>query len=401
MRVLIAMDSFKGNISGLEASEAVARGVRRGCPWADLKILPIADGGEGTVEAFVRSMRGRTVRGPFTGPLGRPVEAGWGLLPDRGAVVEIAAASGLPLIPLGQRDPLRTTSLGAGEQIRAALDAGCRFIVLGLGGSATNDGGMGILAALGARFLDAADGELTPCGGSLEKVERIDVSRLDPRLAETELLLACDVQNPLCGPSGAAAVYGPQKGATAETVQRLDAGLRRFAAAIERASGRSVLELPGGGAAGGAGAGLTGLLGAKLVRGVDLLAKVVRLDSEIRRADVIFTGEGRIDHQTAQGKVISGLATRARAAGVPLVALVGCVRGHIGPLMSMGLTAVFPITAGPCTTSQSFQRSREDLERTASQVIRIVRGVLRRQSGRRRPNRPAPKNDGRGDAEQR
>lgn len=384
MRVLIAMDSFKGNISGLEASEAVARGVRRGCPWADLKILPIADGGEGTVEAFVRAMRGRTVSGVFTGPLGRPVEAAWGLLPDRGAVVEIAAASGLPLVPLGQRDPRRTTSLGTGEQIRAALDAGCRFIVLGLGGSATNDGGMGILAALGVRFLDAAGRVLTPCGESLEQVERIDLSRLDPRLAETELMLACDVQNPFCGPNGAAAVYGPQKGATAEIVQRLDAGLRQFAAAIERASGRNVLDLPGGGAAGGVGGGLTGLLGAKLIRGVDLLARVVRLDSEIRRADVIFTGEGRIDHQTAQGKVISGLAARARAAGVPLIALVGCVRGHIGPLMTMGLTAVFPITAGPCTTSQSFQRSREDLERTASQVIRIVRGVLRRQSGRRR-----------------
>ena len=156
MRVLIAMDSFKGNISGLEASEAVARGVRRGCPWADLKILPIADGGEGTVEAFVRAMRGRTVSGVFTGPLGRPVQAAWGLLPDRGVVVEIAAASGLPLVPLGRRNPLHTTSLGTGEQIRAALDAGCRFIALGLGGSATNDGGMGILAALGARFLDAA-----------------------------------------------------------------------------------------------------------------------------------------------------------------------------------------------------------------------------------------------------
>lgn len=298
-------------------------------------------------------------------------------MPERGAVVEIAAASGLPLIPVGQRDPLRTTSLGTGEQIRAALDAGCRFIVLGLGGSATNDGGMGILAALGASFLDANGDKLPPCGESLERVENIDLSHLDPRLAETKLLLACDVQNPLCGPNGAAAVYGPQKGAGAEAVQRLDAGLRRFAAAVERTAGRDVLNLPGGGAAGGAGAGVAGLLGAKLVKGIDLLAKAVRLDSEIRRAGVIFTGEGRIDSQTVQGKVISGLAVRARAAGVPLIALVGCMRGHVGPLMSMGLTAVFPITSGPCTTSQSFQHSREDLERTASQVIRVIRSVLR------------------------
>lgn len=384
MKVLIAMDSFKGNLSGLEASQAVSAGVLRACPWAEVKIVPVADGGEGTVDAFVRSLRGTTVTGTVRGPLGDPVEAAWGLLPDGGAIIELAAASGLPLVPLELRNPLLTSSFGTGEQIRAALDAGARFIVLGLGGSATNDGGMGVMEALGARFLDENGAALPSCGASLERVSRIDMTGLDPRAREAEFLIACDVQNPLCGENGAAAVYAPQKGASPEMVAQLDAGLLHFAQVIERATGRSVLDMPGGGAAGGAGAGLTALLGAKLTRGIDVLAQVVGLDAEVRDADVIFTGEGRIDHQTVQGKVISGLAARARAAEVPLIAIVGCIRGHIGPLMSMGLTAVFPTASGPCTTAQSFQHSREDLERTASQIMRVMRGTLRHQAAKRR-----------------
>ena len=387
MRVLIAMDSFKGNLTGLEASQAVSAGVQRACPWADVRIVPIADGGEGTVDAFVHSLHGQTVKSTVRSPLGETIEAAWGLLPDGGAIVELAAASGLPLVPLESRDPLVTSSYGTGQQIRAALDAGARFIVLGLGGSATNDGGMGVMAALGARFLDESGAELAPVGASLERVDRIDLSGVDVRTHDADFLLACDVQNPLCGENGAAAVYAPQKGASPEDVARLDAGLRHFAAAVERATGKNVVSLPGGGAAGGAGAGLTAMLGARLTRGIDVLAQVVGLDEEIREADVIFTGEGRIDHQTAQGKVISGLAARARAAEVPLIAIVGCIRGHIGPLMSMGLTAVFPTAAGPCTTAQSFQHSREDLERTASQVMRVMRGAQRHQAAKRRKYR--------------
>ncbi len=390
MKILIAMDSFKGNISGLDASECVARGVRRACPWAEIKILPIADGGEGTVEAFVRSLGGELRSGSVRGPLGGDIRAVWGILPDGGAVIEAAAASGLPLVPLRQRDPLCTSTFGTGQQIRAALDAGCRSIVLGLGGSATNEGGMGILAALGAKFTDSSGEELPPVGASLGKIERIDLAGLDPRLRETEILLACDVQAPLCGPTGAAYLYGPQKGASHETILRLDAGLEHFARVVQKTTGRAVLDLPCGASAGGAAAGLTGLLGAKSARGIDLLAKAVRLDSEIPQADLIFTGEGRIDVQTTQGKVICGLASRAKAAGVPIVAIVGCIRGHIGPLMSMGLTAVFPTAAGPCTIAQSFQRTREDLERTASQVIRLMRGTLRKESSKRHRRAPNP-----------
>ena len=381
------MDSFKGNLTGLEASQAVSAGVLRACPWADVRVIPVADGGEGTVEAFVHALRGQKRTGTVTGPLGESVEAAWGMLPDGGAVIELAAASGLPLVPLERRDPLETSTFGTGEQISAALDAGCRYIVLGLGGSATNDGGMGVMCALGARFLDEDGMALAPLGKNLERVRTIDLSGVDPRTKEAEFMLACDVRSPLCGPEGAAAVFAPQKGASPEDVARLDAGLRNFAEAVERTTGRSVLTLPGGGAAGGAGAGLTGLLGAKLTRGIDMLAAVAGLDSEIEQADVIFTGEGRIDLQTSQGKVISGLAARAKAAEVPLIAIVGCIRGHIGPLMTMGLTAVFPTASGPCTTTQSFQHSREDLERTASQVMRVIRGTLRHQSAKRRKYR--------------
>jgi len=378
------MDSFKGNISGLEASQAVSAGVLRACPWAEVRVIPVADGGEGTVEAFVHAMGGQRQKGIVAGPLGEPVEASWGLLPEGGAVIELAAAAGLPLVPLERRDPLHTTTLGTGEQIRAALDAGCRFIVIGLGGSATNDGGMGAMCALGARFLDENGSEIEPYGRNLGRVADIDLSGLDPRVREAEFMLACDVRSPLCGPEGAAAVFAPQKGASPEAVAQLDEGLKNLAAVIQRVTGRDVLTIPGGGAAGGAGAGLTGLLGARLTRGIDMLAAVAGLDKEIEAADVIFTGEGRIDHQTAQGKVISGLAARARAAEVPLIAIVGCIRGHIGPLMSMGLTAIFPTASGPCTTVQSFQHSKEDLERTASQVMRVIRGTLRHQSAKRR-----------------
>lgn len=384
MRVLIVMDSFKGNLSSLEASEAVAKGVRRSCPWADIRILPIADGGEGTVDAFVRTLRGRLMEGEVRGPLGEAMDAAWGLMPDGSAVIELAAAAGLPLVPRGRRNPLHTSTYGTGQQIRAALDAGCRSIVLGLGGSATNDGGMGIASALGAKFTDASGTELPPTGNSLEQVAHIDLTGLDPRLAETDLILACDVQNPLCGPDGAAAVYGPQKGATQEIIARLDAGLKNFAGVLRAATGHDVLEIPGGGAAGGVGAGLTAMLNGKITRGIDMLAKIIHLDSEIQKADIIFTGEGRIDPQTAQGKVISGLATRARAAEVPLIAIVGSIRGHIGPILSLGLTAVFPTAPGPCSTAQSFQRSRADIERTASQVMRVVRGTLRHESAQKR-----------------
>lgn len=382
MRVLIIMDSFKGNISSLEASEAVARGVRRGCPWAEIRILPAADGGEGTVDAFVKALHGQIKSSIVSGPLGSPTTAVWGLMPDRSAVIELAAASGLPLVPRYQRNPERTSTFGTGQQVLSALDEGCPVIVIGLGGSATNDGGMGILSALGARFLDSAGRQLPPVGASLSRVEKIDLARLDPRLKKVKTVLACDVKNPLCGPEGAARVYGPQKGATSEIIARLDQGLAHFAGVIRRTTGRDVLRMSGGGAAGGAAAGLAGLTGARLVSGIELLSGILRLDEEIPRADVIFTGEGRIDSQTSQGKLISGLAARARAAGVPIVALVGSIRGPVAPLMSMGLTAVFSTAPGPCTTAQSFQSSREGLERTASQVTRVIRGTLRLQNRR-------------------
>lgn len=391
MKVLIAMDSFKGNLSSMEASEAVARGIRRGCPRVETRLLPIADGGDGTVEAFVTALHGQKKSGTVRDPLGNPVTAGWGLMPDKSAVIELAAASGLTLVPLHRRNPLRTSTFGTGQQILAALDEGCRTIVLGLGGSATNDGGMGILAALGARFLDSAGQELPPVGASLAHVQELDVSGLDPRLNSTEIVLACDVRNPLCGAQGAAMVYGRQKGASQKSAALLDAGLERFAGVIRRATGKDVLHMPGGGAAGGAAAGLAGLVNAAPVSGIELMVRVLNLDRELRRADAVFTGEGRIDSQTSQGKVIHGLAAHAKATGVPLIALVGCIRGPVAPLMSMGLTAVFATAPGPCTMSQSFQRSREDLERTASQVIRVIYASRCRRFSRAGAKRDTPR----------
>lgn len=378
MNILILMDSFKANITSLEAGEAVSRGVKLAYPHANVKILPIADGGEGTVDAFVHAMHGRKRTSQVRGPRGEHILATWGLLPNRQAVIELAAASGLPLIPYGQRKPFHTSTYGTGQQIREALDAGCRYILLGLGGSCTHDCGTGILSALGARFSDRRGKPVRPCAANLKRIEHIDLTHIDPRIEKTALMLACDVTNTLCGPEGAAAVFGPQKGAhNKDEIARLEEGSLHFAETVRRCTGQDILKLKGGASAGGVGAGLMGLAGARAGRGIDMLAEVMNLEHEIRQADFIFTGEGRIDSQTVKGKVICGLAGRAKAAGVPIVAIVGNIRGPVGPLMNMGLTAVFSTAPGPYTTVESFKHSRQDLERTASQVMRIVRDTLR------------------------
>lgn len=379
MKILIAMDSFKGNLTSLEAGEAVKRGVLRSCPDADIGLFPMADGGEGTVDAFVAALGGQTMKAQVTGPLGKPVEAAWGLLPDGSAVIELASASGLPLVPFEQRDPLKTTTTGTGELVKKALDQGCRHIFVGLGGSATNDGAIGLLTALGARFLDGANGTLVPTGASLEQVACIDLSCLDPRIGQCRLSVISDVTHRLCGDGGAAAVFGPQKGADADAVAKLDRGLKNLARIIEKTTGRSVLDLPGGAAAGGVGAGLAGLLNVTLEPGIDVVMALSGLDCAMTDADLLFTGEGRVDAQSIHGKVISGLAKRARLHGVPLVALVGALKGSPGPLLALGLTALFPIGSGPSTFRQACQRSPIDLERTASQVVRLMVRSQRRQ----------------------
>lgn len=369
MKIVVAPDSFKESLAAREVCSAIAAGLRRVWPDAVIDECPMADGGEGTVDALVAAVGGEFREAEVRGPLGRPVRARWGRLPDGTAVLEMAAASGLALVPPAERNPLRTSTFGTGQLIRAALDDGARRIVIGIGGSATNDGGIGCAQALGVRFLDS-DGTPLPdsaAGGDLERIARIDVSRADTRLYQTEVLVACDVDNPLCGPRGASAVFGPQKGATPECVARLDRGLSHLADLIERDLGLDVRSFSGAGAAGGLGAGLVAFCSASFRAGVQLVMDTVRLADRLRGARLVVTGEGRLDRQSAMGKVVAGVGRAARAAGVPSVALVGSL-GEGADEARDFLDAFFPIVDRPMTLEEAMARTAELLERTAAQV---------------------------------
>jgi len=320
VKVVVAPDSYKGSLSAVAVAEAIERGVRTVFPAAEVVKVPIADGGEGTVDALVVATSGRTMETTVHGPLGESVAARWGVLGGgTTAVIEMAAASGLPLVPPGKRDPRVTSTRGTGELLRAALDAGLRHLVIGIGGSATNDGGAGLARALGARFLDAAGRELPDGGAALARLARIELEGLDPRLGEATILVACDVDNPLTGPRGASAVYGPQKGATPSRVRELDAALARYGDIARAATGRDVAALPGAGAAGGLGAGLLYFTPAQLRPGVEIVLEITGFDARVRHADLVITGEGRTDFQTAMGKAPVGVAAAARRHGVPVI----------------------------------------------------------------------------------
>jgi glycerate kinase len=377
VRIIVAPDSFKGSVSAVDAAAAMARGVASVFPSAEVVQVPIADGGEGTVEALVTATGGRVEHRTVRGPLGEPVRARWGILGGGGAVIEMAAASGLPLVPPGRRDPRVTTTFGTGELILAALDAGLRKLVIGIGGSATNDGGTGMARALGARFLDAAGAELPEGGAALASLARIDLSGLDRRLQEAEILVACDVDNPLTGPRGASAVYGPQKGATPEMVQQLDVALARLASVARAATGRDVADLPGAGAAGGLGAGLLYFTPARLEPGVDIVLETTSFARVVEGAALVITGEGRTDFQTAMGKAPVGVASVARQRGVPVV----CLSGGLGPgadeVLAHGIDAVASIAPGALTLEESVARGAELLEAGAARVCRLVRVGMR------------------------
>ncbi|MGH2694502.1 MAG: glycerate kinase [Actinomycetota bacterium] len=326
MHVVIAPDSFKGSLPAHEVAEALASGFADEWPEAEVTTLPLSDGGDGFVDALVRARRGEIHSHTVTGPLGEPVDARFGYLPsDATAVVEMAQASGLHLLPPASRDPLRATSRGTGELMVAALDEGARSILVGIGGSATNDGGAGMATALGARLLDTSGEDVRPGGAALIDLARVDTEGLDPRLSEVEVLVASDVDNPLLGPRGASAVYGPQKGASPRDVTLLDGALARYADVIEDAFGTDLREEPGAGAAGGLGFGLMAFCGARLVSGIDLVLDTVGADDLFARADLIVTGEGRVDDQTLSGKVPHGVARRARAVGAPVIVVGGRV----------------------------------------------------------------------------
>jgi glycerate kinase len=371
MRVVVAPDKFKGSLTAPEAARALARGVAAALPDATIDAVPMADGGEGTVEALVAATGGSFREVEVTGPLGAAVRARFGML-GRGdtAVVEMAAASGLVLVPSERRDPMRTTTRGTGELILAALADGARRVIVGIGGSATNDGGAGLGQALGFRLLAADGRDVGPGGGALQFLERIDPRGRDPRLDGTEIAVACDVENPLCGPHGASAVYGPQKGASPSNVADLDRNLEHFARVVERDLGQAIRDIPGAGAAGGLGGGLLAFASGRLEPGISLVIRAVGLERRLDGADLCLTGEGAIDGSSAFGKTAVGVARLARSLGCPTIALAGSIGPGAEAVLDLGIDAYFSLCPGPIGLDDAMARGPLLLERAAEQAVR-------------------------------
>ena len=372
MRVVIAPQGFKGALSALQVSEAIYNGIRRVFPSMVTAIVPMADGGEGTMQALVDAIGGDMIPVEVTDPMGGRVMAHWGLLSDGvTAVIEMAVASGLSLVPPAKRNPLLATTYGTGGLIYSALEKGCRKFIIGIGGSATNDGGAGMAQALGVNLLDAKGASIAWGGAALAELEHVDITMIDQRLAGCDVLLACDVTNPLCGPQGASAVYGPQKGATPEMVTQLDAALAHYADVIKRDLGIDISSLPGAGAAGGLGAGLIAFLGAKVLPGVDVVIQATGLVEHLKGADLVFTGEGRIDSQTACGKTPVGVAQKAKEFGLPVIAIAGEIGDGYQAVYEQGIDAVFSIAPGPISFSQSIEMAEELIADVAERALRL------------------------------
>ena len=372
MRIVIAPDSFKGCLSASNVALAMSRGVQRVYPESVIDLIPMADGGEGTVAAILSSVGGETIEIDVADPLGRSIRAAYGLL-DNGetAIIEMAAASGLTLLGDEERNPRLTSTRGTGELIRDALDRGVKKILLGLGGSATNDGGAGLAAALGVKLLDAQGQELPPGGAALADLVKIDMSGLDPRLAKVRIEVACDVQNPLCGSEGASAVYGPQKGAKPEDIQVMDAALQNFGEHLSQLVGTNLLNLVGGGAAGGLGVGTVGFLGARLRPGSMMVLEAAKADEKIQQADLVLTGEGKTDFQTAYGKVPVGVAALARKYEVPVLVISGSVEGSPDLLADVGVASCFSVAEGPATIEEAYEKAVEQVERAVWRILTV------------------------------
>lgn len=371
-KILLVPDSFKGTLSSRQVCQVMAGQLRRFFPQAQVKSIPVADGGEGSVEAFLAAAGGERRTRTVTGPFGEPVEAFYGILGDgRTAVIEMAACAGLPLAE-GRFNPERATTYGVGELLLAAKEAGCTKAILGLGGSCTNDGGAGAAAALGAKFTRADGAAFIPTGGTLGEIAALDVSPVAQALQGMELTAMCDIDNPLYGEAGAAAVFAPQKGADAAMVARLDAGLRHLGQVSARCLGRDFSHLPGAGAAGGLGFGMAAFCGAQLRMGIDAVLDAVGFDSLLPGTDVVFTGEGKIDSQSARGKVVSGVAARCRKAGVPVVAVVGQIDQGFEEMYQQGLTAVFSINRAAQPFAESRFHAGENLALTMENIARLL-----------------------------
>lgn len=371
-KILLVPDSFKGTLSSRQVCQVMAGQLRRFFPQAQVKSIPVADGGEGSVEAFLAPAGGERRTRTVTGPFGEPVDAFYGILGDgRTAVIEMAACAGLPLAE-GRLNPERATTYGVGELLLAAKEAGCTKAILGLGGSCTNDGGAGAAAALGAKFTRADGTAFVPTGGTLGEIAALDVSPVAQALQGMELTAMCDIDNPLYGEAGAAAVFAPQKGADAAMVARLDAGLRHLGQVSARCLGRDFSHLPGAGAAGGLGFGMAAFCGAQLRMGIDAVLDAVGFDSLLPGTDVVFTGEGKIDSQSARGKVVSGVAARCRKAGVPVVAVVGQIGQGFEEMYQQGLTAVFSINRAAQPFAESRFHAGENLALTMENIARLL-----------------------------
>ncbi len=376
MKVLIAIDSFKGSLSSLKASEAITKGIKEVDPNMETVALPLADGGEGTVEALVAATNGSIITTTVTGPLGGSVEANYGILGNQNtAVIEVAEACGLPLVPISHRNPAITTTYGVGELISDAVNKGCRDFIIGLGGSATNDAGVGMLQALGYRFLDEDYQEIGYGGIELMKLRHIDSSKVRPDLKESSFRIACDVHNPLYGPNGAAYVFGPQKGASSEMVEELDQGLKHFAAIVHKETGINFQHIAGAGAAGGLGAAFAGFLNSNMQSGIDLVLQVIRLAEQLKDVDLVITGEGKLDGQTSMGKAPVGVAAKASEQGIPVIALAGGTTKEAEVLNTLGVTSYFSIVNGPVSLEEAMrpENAYYNLKTSASQLLRLIK----------------------------
>ena len=389
MNIIIAPDSFKGSLTAVAAADAIEQGIRAVLPAAELVRVPLADGGEGTAQALVDATGGSMVQQRVLGPLREVVDAFFGVLgDDTTGVVEMAAASGLALVPVEQRDPRVTTTYGTGQLIAAALDRGCRKIIVGVGGSATNDGGAGMAQALGASLMEESGQQIGPGAAELSKLAKIALSHLDARIADTQFYVATDVDNPLCGPNGASAIYGPQKGATPEMVPELDAALAHYAKIIERDLKQEVAGRPGAGAAGGLGAGLMAFCGAQPRMGIAVVLEAVDFESYLEGADLVITGEGKIDGQTTYGKTLSGVGRLARRHGVPVIALAGSVQEEADRLAEVGVDAAVSVVPGPMSEDEAMARASLLLQDAAEKVMRLI--LTGREVGEGRWKMPAP-----------
>lgn len=380
MKAVIAIDSFKGSLSSVEAGKACSQAIREVFTEAEVTVFPLADGGEGTVDALTDGLRGEIVAAQVTGPLGEKVDSRYGFIPDRKtAVIEMADAAGLPMVPKHLRNPLNTTTYGLGELILKALDDGCRDFIIGIGGSATNDAGLGMLTALGARFYDQDEKPVGITGGVLKDIVKIDLEHMDERLWESQFHVACDVNNPLCGSNGCSFVYGPQKGATPEIVKAMDEAIDCFSRLAAEQCDIHGAELPGAGAAGGLGYAFHGFLKAQLEPGVSLILKAIGIEDKLREADVLITGEGRMDFQTSMGKAPAGVAQLAKRLNPDILTLAvcGCATAEASAVNNAGIDAYFPIIHQPMTVDEAMERATAviNLQQTVSQIMRVVKQV--------------------------